>query len=68
MQTQACYARNFNGDDFEFYKLAADLSLAVNFEMHDKPLKKLLFISTRANLKAHGLGNKVLTERNGNCG
>ena len=30
------------GDDYECFKLAADLSLKVNFELLDEPLKKVV--------------------------
>jgi len=49
----------FIGDDFECFKLAAELSLKVNFLMVEKPLKKVMYILILMNLRAHGLEIKV---------
>ena len=50
----------FIGDDFECYKLAADLSLEVNFEMLDKPLKKVVVYLDPSEFKSTWLGNKSI--------
>ncbi len=46
------------GDDIEVFKLAADLSLKVNFTMLDKPLKKVVVYLDPAEFKSTWLGNK----------
>jgi len=46
------------GDDYECFKLAADLSLKVNFEMLDKPLKKVVVYLDPSEFKSTWLGNK----------
>jgi nickel-dependent lactate racemase len=50
----------FIGDDFECYKLAADLSLEVNFEMLEKPLKKVVVYLDPSEFKSTWLGNKSI--------
>lgn len=46
------------GDDFECFKLAAELSLKVNFIMLDKPLKKVVCYLDTHEFKSTWLGNK----------
>lgn len=46
------------GDDYECFKLAADLSLKVNFEMLDEPLKKVVVYLDADEFKSTWLGNK----------
>lgn len=46
------------GDDFECFKLAADLSLKVNFIMLKKPLKKVVVYLDPSEFKSTWLGNK----------
>lgn len=46
------------GDDFECFKLAADLSLKVNFQMLDAPLKKVVVFLDPHEFKSTWLGNK----------
>jgi len=48
----------FIGDDFEVFDKAAKLSLQVNFDMLDKPLKKVLVYLDPAEFKSTWLGNK----------
>jgi len=48
----------FIGDDYECFKLAADLSLKVNFKMLDNPLKKVVVYLDPAEFKSTWLGNK----------
>lgn len=48
----------FIGDDFETFKLAANLSLRVNFEMLDKPIKKAVVYLDPSEFKSTWLGNK----------
>lgn len=48
----------FIGDDLETFNLAAKLSLEVNFEMVDKPLKKVLVWLDPTEFKSTWLGNK----------
>ncbi|MEG8945461.1 lactate racemase domain-containing protein [Rosettibacter firmus] len=48
------------GDDFECFKLAADLSLKVNFEMLDEPLKKVVVYLDPHEFKSTWLGNKSI--------
>jgi nickel-dependent lactate racemase len=50
----------FIGDDFETFKLASDLSLKVNFEMLDKPLKKVVVYLDPSEFKSTWLGNKSI--------
>ncbi|HEY4785955.1 MAG TPA: lactate racemase domain-containing protein [Bacteroidales bacterium] len=46
------------GDDMECFTKAADLSLQVNFEMLDKPLKKVVVYLDPSEFKSTWLGNK----------
>lgn len=46
------------GDDFECFKLAAELSLKVNFIMLEKPLKKVVCFLDPHEFKSTWLGNK----------
>lgn len=46
------------GDDYECFKLAADLSLKVNFQMLDKPLNKVVVFLDPEEFKSTWLGNK----------
>lgn len=46
------------GDDFECFKLAAELSLKVNFIMLEKPLKKVVCYLDPHEFKSTWLGNK----------
>ncbi|MBI2420355.1 MAG: DUF2088 domain-containing protein [Ignavibacteriales bacterium] len=46
------------GDDFECFKLAAELSLKVNFIMLEKPLKKVVVYLDPHEFKSTWLGNK----------
>jgi len=48
----------FIGDDDECYLKAAELSLAVNFEMLDEPLEKVVVYLDPAEFKSTWLGNK----------
>jgi nickel-dependent lactate racemase len=48
----------FIGDDFECFKLAAELSLKVNFIMLDKPLNKVVVYLDPLEFKSTWLGNK----------
>ena len=48
----------FIGDDIECFNLAADLSLKVNFQMLDKPLKKVIVYLDPSEFKSTWLGNK----------
>lgn len=48
------------GDDMECFQLAADLSLKVNFEMLDKPLKKVVVYLDPSEFKSTWLGNKSI--------
>jgi nickel-dependent lactate racemase len=50
----------FIGDDFECFKLAADLSVKVNFQMLDKPLKKVVVYLDEEEFKSTWLGNKSI--------
>ena len=50
----------FIGDDYECFKLAADLSLKVNFEMLDKLLKKVVVYLDPSEFKSTWLGNKSI--------
>jgi nickel-dependent lactate racemase len=50
----------FIGDDYETFKLAADLSLKVNFEMLDKPLTKVVVYLDPSEFKSTWLGNKSI--------
>ena len=48
------------GDDLECFNLAADLSLKVNFQMLDKPLKKVIVYLDPSEFKSTWLGNKSI--------
>ena len=48
------------GDDEEVYRLAADLSLKVNFIVLEKPLKKVVVSLHTAEFKSTWLGNKSI--------
>lgn len=50
----------YAGDDYECFKLAADLSLKVNFIMLDKPLKKVVVYLDPEEFKSTWLGNKSI--------
>ena len=50
----------FIGDDIECFKLAAKLSLEVNFQMLDKPLKKVVVYLDPKEYKSTWLGNKSI--------
>lgn len=48
----------FIGDDYECFERAAELSLEVNFQMLDKPLKKVVVFLDPSEFKSTWLGNK----------
>jgi nickel-dependent lactate racemase len=48
------------GDDYETFKLAAELSFEVNFQMLEKPLKKVVVYLDPAEFKSTWLGNKSI--------
>ena len=48
------------GDDMECFEKAAELSLQVNFEMLDKPLKKVVVYLDPEEFKSTWLGNKSI--------
>jgi len=48
------------GDDEEVFRLAADLSLKVNFNVLEKPLKKVVVYLEPAEFKSTWLGNKSI--------
>nr|WP_321486184.1 lactate racemase domain-containing protein [uncultured Draconibacterium sp.] len=50
----------FIGDDFEVFDKAAKLSLEVNFEMVDKPIKKAVVWLDPSEFKSTWLGNKSI--------
>jgi nickel-dependent lactate racemase len=50
----------FIGDDAECFEKAADLSLKENFEMLDKPLKKVVVYLDPSEFKSTWLGNKSI--------
>jgi nickel-dependent lactate racemase len=50
----------FIGDDYECFKLASELSLKVNFQMLDKPLKKVVVYLYPLEYKSTWLGNKSI--------
>src|ERR1035437_8658456 len=50
----------FMGDDEEVFRLAADLSLKVNFNVLEKPLKKVIVDLDPAEFKSTWLGNKSI--------
>jgi len=50
----------FIGDDYECFQQASELSLAVNFEMLEKPLKKVVVWLDPHEFKSIWLGNKSI--------
>ncbi|MCF8362030.1 MAG: lactate racemase domain-containing protein [Prolixibacteraceae bacterium] len=50
----------FVGDDFEVFEKAAELSLKVNFDMVEKPLKKVIVWLDPTEFKSTWLGNKSI--------
>jgi nickel-dependent lactate racemase len=50
----------FVGDDFEVFTKAAELSLKVNFDMVEKPLKKVVVWLDPSEFKSTWLGNKSI--------
>jgi nickel-dependent lactate racemase len=50
----------FIGDDEEVFRLAAELSLKVNFNVLEKPLKKVVVFLDPAEYKSTWLGNKSI--------
>jgi len=50
----------FIGDDEDVFRLAADLSLKVNFTLLEKPLKKVVVYLDPAEYKSTWLGNKSI--------
>ncbi|NLI72454.1 MAG: DUF2088 domain-containing protein [Bacteroidales bacterium] len=50
----------FVGDDYDVFNIAAKLSLEVNFEMVEKPLKKVLVWLDPTEFKSTWLGNKSI--------
>jgi nickel-dependent lactate racemase len=50
----------FIGDDEEVFRLAAELSIKVNFSILDKPLKKVVVYLNRTEFKSTWLGNKSI--------
>ena len=48
----------FIGEDYECFERAAELSLEVNFQMLDKPLRKVVVFLDSAEFKSTWLGNK----------
>ncbi len=48
------------GDDFEVFDIAAKLALQVNFEMLDRPLKKVVVYLDPTEFKSTWLGNKSI--------
>lgn len=48
------------GDDFEVFRLAAELSLKVNFTVLEKPLKKVVVYLDPSEFKSTWLGNKSI--------
>lgn len=48
------------GDDAEAFEMAAELSLKVNFEMVEKPLKKVVVYLDPSEFKSTWLGNKSI--------
>ncbi len=48
----------FIGDDYECFERAAELSLQVNFQMLDKPLKKVVVFLDPSEFRSTWLGNK----------
>ena len=50
----------FVGDDTECFRLAAELSLAVNFELLDQPIQKAVVYLDPEEFKSTWLGNKAI--------
>jgi nickel-dependent lactate racemase len=50
----------FIGDDYECFRLASELSLKVNFEMIDEPLKKIVICLDPGEFQSTWLGNKSI--------
>jgi nickel-dependent lactate racemase len=50
----------FIGDDYEVFRLAAELSLKVNFTVLDEPLKKTVVFLDPSEFKSTWLGNKSI--------
>ncbi|ASB47869.1 lactate racemase domain-containing protein [Alkalitalea saponilacus] len=50
----------FIGDDEEVFEMAADLSIKVNFEMVEKPLKKVVVYLDPSEFRSTWLGNKSI--------
>jgi len=50
----------FIGDNYDTFKLAAELSLKVNFEMLDKPLNKIVVYLEPEEFRSTWLGNKSI--------
>ena len=50
----------FIGDDYECFKQASELSLKVNFQMLDEPLKKVVVYLEPMEFKSTWLGNKSI--------
>ncbi|TCO07254.1 lactate racemase domain-containing protein [Natronoflexus pectinivorans] len=50
----------FIGDDEEVFEMAADLSIQVNFEMVEKPLKKVVVYLDPSEFRSTWLGNKSI--------
>ncbi|MFA4839697.1 MAG: lactate racemase domain-containing protein [Candidatus Neomarinimicrobiota bacterium] len=50
----------FLGDDYECFQQASELSLTVNFEMLEKPLKKVVVYLDSHEFKSTWLGNKSI--------
>jgi nickel-dependent lactate racemase len=50
----------FIGDDVEVFRLAAELSVKVNFTQFDKPLKKVVVYLDPSEFKSTWLGNKSI--------
>jgi len=50
----------FIGDDYECFRLASELSLTINFDLLDKPLKKVVVYLDPQEFKSTWLGNKSI--------
>ena len=50
----------FIGDDYECFQLASELSLTINFDLLDKPLKKVVVYLDPQEFKSTWLGNKSI--------
>jgi len=55
-----CMRGLFIGDDYECFRQASELSLTVNFEMLEKPLKKIVVYLDPQEFKSTWLGNKSI--------